>query len=255
MGSLKAALERVQSSASLGDSHAGLSLILQLNLAVVKNSSRYLDFLRHCAYYGEIVTASRIPPTSSRVKASHDLRERATRIRFETTAVPVESASNAQGLSSFELNLLTVFTDPRGFCFFNRPARVRNCIQASFVFRTKVDCRAKHPDQESVFLGRGHGWPPRWCTSGRGHARTTARAVVRLGESERFCARGAGDSDEGTRSAVVLSVRAIGFEVSPICDKAMADKSCMHFMILLNDRSVWIPVPAATISICVPEGL
>ena len=100
MGSLKAALERVQSSASLGDSHTGLSLILQVNHAIVKNSSRYLDFLRYCVYYGEIVTASRIPPTSSRVEASHDLRERATRLWSEATAISAESASNAQGLSS-----------------------------------------------------------------------------------------------------------------------------------------------------------
>ena len=51
-------LERLRSSASFGDSHAGLFLILQVNLAIVKNNSRYLDFLRYCAYYGEIVTAS-----------------------------------------------------------------------------------------------------------------------------------------------------------------------------------------------------
>ena len=105
MGSLKAALERVQSSASLGDSHAGLSLILQANLAVVKNSSRYLDFLRHCAYYGEIVTASRISPMSSRMEASHGLQERAMRIRFETTAISAECANNAH-----KINLQGPFT-------------------------------------------------------------------------------------------------------------------------------------------------
>ena len=33
-------------------------------------------------------------------------------------------------------------------------------------------------------------------------------------------------------SAVVLPVRAIGFEALPICDKAMTDKSCMPIMIL-----------------------
>ena len=97
MGSLKAVLERVQSSASLGDSQTGLSLILKANLAVVKNSGRYLDFLRYCAYYGEIVTASRITSTSSRVEASHDLRERVTKLRLEAGAVSAESASNAQG--------------------------------------------------------------------------------------------------------------------------------------------------------------
>ncbi|KAH9992233.1 hypothetical protein BJV74DRAFT_835047 [Russula compacta] len=40
---------------------------------------------------------------SSRVEASHDLRERATRLRSEATAVSVESASNAQGPREFEI--------------------------------------------------------------------------------------------------------------------------------------------------------
>ena len=114
MGSLKAALERVQSSASLGDSHTGLSLILQANLAVVKISGRYLDFLRNCVYYGEIVAASHITSTSSRVEASHDLRERATKLRSEAIAVSAQSATNAQGPSSFDFNLLTALTDACG---------------------------------------------------------------------------------------------------------------------------------------------
>ena len=126
MRPLKPTLERLRSSASFGDSHAGLSLIMQVNLAIVKNNSRYLDFLRYCAYYGEIVTASRLPSTSSRVEASYDLRERATRLQSEETAVSAESASNAQGLSSFEFNILTALTDPRGQFLFIWPARVPN---------------------------------------------------------------------------------------------------------------------------------
>ena len=94
-----------------------LSLILQVNLAIIKNNSRYFDFLRYCAYYGEIVTASRLPSTSSRVEASYDLRERATRLQSEETSVSAEGASKAQGLSSFEFNILTALTDPRGPIF------------------------------------------------------------------------------------------------------------------------------------------
>ena len=121
MGSLKATLERLRSSASFGDSNAGLSLILQVNLAIVKNNSQYLDFLRYCAYYREIVTASCLPSTSSRVETSYDLRERAMRLQSEETAVSAESASNAQGLSSFEFNILTALSDPRGQFLFIKP--------------------------------------------------------------------------------------------------------------------------------------
>jgi hypothetical protein len=121
MGSLKAALERVQSSASLGDSQTGLSLILRADLAVGKNNNRYLDFLPsgHCAHYGEIVTAS---PHFSYVLSCGGLsiiilgsvaRDFGRRRRpFQRRVLPM---LKLKVRPRFEFNLLTALTDARGF--------------------------------------------------------------------------------------------------------------------------------------------
>ena len=100
MGSLEDAFERMSSTASLGYSQLGRVSFQRVYVAFAGNSDICLSFLRHCADYGESVLALRLAsiglPTSSRVDASHDLRERSTGLRSEGTG------DSARGLETFE---------------------------------------------------------------------------------------------------------------------------------------------------------
>jgi hypothetical protein len=110
MCSLTSALKRFPSSTSLRYSQSGQSPTQRVYLASAANRDLCLSFLRRCADYGEKVIGCRLPsiasPTSFRVMASHDLRERTMRLRSEMTGVSVENATLVQGLPSY---LLTAF--------------------------------------------------------------------------------------------------------------------------------------------------
>ncbi len=117
MGSLQERLKRIRSSASLErNSYSGLPLILQASLAFSRNRELWLCFLRRCVDYGEVMTCTPLVacPTSTRVGALHDLRDRAMRPRFETTSVSAESGALTQGLFSYQLTPLMVLTDTHG---------------------------------------------------------------------------------------------------------------------------------------------
>ena len=130
MGSLQEGLERIRSSASLEHkSYSGLPLILQAGLAFSRSRELWLRFLRRCVDYGEIVTCTPLVacPTSTRVGALHDLRDRAMRPRFETTSVSAESGALTQGLFSYQLTPLMVLTNTHG----------NHCSPGSRMFRTR----------------------------------------------------------------------------------------------------------------------
>ena len=105
MGSLTSALDRLLSSNSLKYSKSGPSSIQPVYVAFAANSDLCLSLLRSCADYGENVIGlpSIVLPTSRRLMASHDLRERTVRLLSEMTDVSVENAVSLQGLSSYQL--------------------------------------------------------------------------------------------------------------------------------------------------------
>ena len=73
-------------------------------MAFAANSDICFSFLRHCADYGEKVFTWCLPsiasPTSLRVMASRDLRERTVRLRSEVLDLSLGNAASVQGLSS-----------------------------------------------------------------------------------------------------------------------------------------------------------
>ena len=107
MKSLTSALEYVTSSNSLKylRSDAGRSFMQRVYVAFAANSDLCFSFLQKCADYGGKAIGWPLPPialpTSLRVMASHDLRERTMRLRSEMTYV--ENAASVQGLSSYQL--------------------------------------------------------------------------------------------------------------------------------------------------------
>ena len=73
--------------------------------AFAANSDLCLSFLQKCADYGGKAIGWRLPPTdlptSLRVMASRDLRERTMRLRSEMNTV--ENAASVQGLFPYQL--------------------------------------------------------------------------------------------------------------------------------------------------------
>jgi hypothetical protein len=102
MGSLEDALERMSSSDSLRYSQLGRSSFQRVYVAFAGNSDICLSFLRDCADYGERVLAWRPAsiglPTSSRVGATHHLRERSTELRSEVTGVSARRLESLEGV-------------------------------------------------------------------------------------------------------------------------------------------------------------
>ncbi|KAF8486068.1 hypothetical protein DFH94DRAFT_166762 [Russula ochroleuca] len=112
MGSLTSALECVTSSNSLkylpSGTAIGRSSMQRVYVAFVSNNDLCFSFLQKCADYGEKAIGWRLPPiaspTSLRVMASHDLRERTMRcmrLRSKMTHVSVENAASVQGSRKF----------------------------------------------------------------------------------------------------------------------------------------------------------
>ena len=104
MGSLKAALERViRRFAYWPVSHPESQSCYRKEQQLVPRFPTLLCLLRgdcdRFPHFSHVLSGG--------VEASHDLRERATRLWSEATAVSAESARNAQGSSSLEFNLLT----------------------------------------------------------------------------------------------------------------------------------------------------
>ena len=146
-------MERVSSSASLKYSPLGRPLFEQVYLAFLGNRNLCHSFLRDCADYGKNVLdwcpASVASPTSSRrVGASHNLRERSTRLRSEVSDVSTENAASAQGLSSYRLMPMSPLTSGHFYLLFSRAAEVRNYLQQGPNFRTEdgfwIDPRIEH---------------------------------------------------------------------------------------------------------------
>lgn len=159
MGSLGGALKRIRSSASLEHvSYSGLALLLQVDLGFSRDCDQCLSFLRRCAEYGEIVTVFSVSPssspTSSHLRASQDLRQRALRLQLETTVVSAKSVVIVQGLSPYQLTTRDASHCQLRALLFSRPAKVQNCIQAGRVTRTEDDCRTERSAQRSVVLYR-----------------------------------------------------------------------------------------------------
>ncbi len=109
MTSLKDALQRIRSSVSLDYSSTAvaLTLVLRADLAFTADRDRCLSFLRRCANYGEIVTASSFPSIvwqrSSNIGASDDLQERIAKLLAEAMEPSTEGAACTRGLSSSHL--------------------------------------------------------------------------------------------------------------------------------------------------------
>jgi hypothetical protein len=105
-GSFREALERISSSASLRYSPLSRPSFQRAYVAFARNSDLCLSFLRHCANYGERVftwcLSFNASPTSSRVGAPHDLRERTARLLSEATGISTENVASVKGLSSNE---------------------------------------------------------------------------------------------------------------------------------------------------------
>jgi hypothetical protein len=112
MGSLALALDRLPSSNSVKYSRLGRTPIQRVYVRFAANSDVCLSFLRRCADYGEKVIGWRLSsidlPTPLRPMASHDLRERTTRLLAEMTSGSVDNVGCIQGLS---LHLSTPFGD------------------------------------------------------------------------------------------------------------------------------------------------
>jgi hypothetical protein len=103
MRSLEETLKLIRTSASFEyKEHSGLSFVLKAQFAFATNRDLCLGFLQRCFDYGNFATRlySQTWPTSSRVGASHDLRERSMIPPFETTSAAAENAADVKGLSS-----------------------------------------------------------------------------------------------------------------------------------------------------------
>jgi hypothetical protein len=85
---------------------SGLSSIQGVYVAFAANKDLCLSFLRHCFDYGEEILALCLPsiasPTSARMGAPNELRERTMKLRSEMTGVSTESAVGLPGLSSYQ---------------------------------------------------------------------------------------------------------------------------------------------------------
>jgi hypothetical protein len=116
------ALDRMYESDSLKYSQLGRSSIQRVYVAFEANSDLCHSFLQHCANYGETVLTcltSIASPTTSRLGASHDLREwalRNLRLQSEMTGISAGNAASAQleGLSSYQWTPFDGNLDKRG---------------------------------------------------------------------------------------------------------------------------------------------
>jgi hypothetical protein len=103
--SFGAALERIDSSASLRYSPLSRFPFQRAYVAFAANSDLCLSFLRNCADYGEKVftwcLSFNASPMSSRVG---DLQEGTARLLSEATGISTENVASVEGLSSYESN-------------------------------------------------------------------------------------------------------------------------------------------------------
>jgi hypothetical protein len=208
MDSLKSALDRLLSSNSLKYLKSGSSSIQPAYVAFAANSDLCLSLLRSCADYGENVIGlpSIVLPTSRRVIASHDLRERTTRLLSEITDVSVENAVSVQGLSSYQLMASVDISLTQASV---RHAKVQGCIRQGPFFRTEDDFWVEHSTQGTLVLGDGCRLPcpSRWRTPRYNHCGATPQA---MGESKIFHARSVGVPEKRTSTTSV--------DATPICD-------------------------------------
>ena len=106
MGSLRAALDGVFSSASFQYSQLDQASFKRVYLAFEGNSDLCLDILRHCADYGIMFP---IGSATSSVGAPHDLRGRKTEHRSEVAAASIETS---QGIGDVGAQLRGLGTHP-----------------------------------------------------------------------------------------------------------------------------------------------
>jgi hypothetical protein len=143
-GSFGEALERISSCLSLQYLPLSRTSFQRVYVAFAANSDLCLSFLRHCVDYGEKVStwclSINASPTSCRVGARHDLRERAARGLSEATGISTEDVARVKGPSSYEPVVPVIpITDGGGnSCLLpTRVTTVQNHVQEGLGCRTE----------------------------------------------------------------------------------------------------------------------